>query len=151
MLRFVVRRLLLLIPILLGVSLLVFGWIRALPGDPAQALLGERATPERIAQIRHDYGLDQPLYVQYGRYVERVVRLDLGVSTLTRVPVTTELKERFPATVELTIAAMLFAMLFGIPLGFVAAKRYGGVVDHASLVVSLLGVSMPIFLLGLVL
>ena len=73
MLRFVVRRLLLLIPILLGVSLLVFGWIRALPGDPAQALLGERATPERIAQIRHDYGLDEPVWVQYGRYLEQAV------------------------------------------------------------------------------
>src|SRR4051794_36693637 len=117
MLRFVVRRLLLLIPILLGVSLLVFAWIRALPGDPAQALLGERATPERIAQIRHDYGLDQPVYVQYGRYLDRVVRLDLGTSTLTRVPVTTELRERFPATIELALAAMLFAVSLGIPLG----------------------------------
>ncbi|RDI74349.1 ABC-type dipeptide/oligopeptide/nickel transport system permease component [Gaiella occulta] len=151
MLRFVVRRLLLVVPILIGLSLLIFLWIRALPGSPAQALLGERATPAAIAQIRHQYGLDRPLYVQYWNYVDKTVHGELGTSIVSRRPVTTELRERFPATVELTLAAMLFAISLGIPLGFLAAKKYGTVFDHGSLVVSLVGVSTPIFFLALLL
>ncbi|MDP9492521.1 MAG: ABC transporter permease [Actinomycetota bacterium] len=152
MLRFVVRRLLLLVPILLGLSILVFAWIRALPGGPAQALLGERATPETVRQIERQYGLDDPVYVQYWRYLRTtVVDRDLGTSINTRRPVSEELKERFPATIELAAAAMLFSILLGVPLGYVAAKRYGGPVDQASLVVSLLGVSIPIFFLAILL
>src|SRR5215216_2638598 len=151
MLRFVVRRLVLLVPILLGLSILVFLWIRALPGSPAEALLGERATPATIAQIKHQYGLDKPVYEQYFAYVKQTVSGDFGYSITSRRLVTTELKERFPSTVELTLAAMLFAILIGIPLGFIAAKRYGSIVDHASLVFSLVGVSTPIFFLALVL
>ena len=151
MLRFTVRRLLLLVPILIGLSILVFLWIRALPGSPAEALLGERATAESIAQIRAQYGLDDPLYVQYWRYVQTLVEGDLGTSISSRRPVTTEIKERFPATIELTLAAGLFALLFGIPLGFFAAKRYGGIFDNSSLVLSLIGVSIPIFFLGIIL
>ena len=152
MLRFVVRRLLLLVPILLGLSILVFAWIRALPGGPAEALLGERATPETVAQIERQYGLDDPVYVQYVRYFRTTfVERDLGTSINSRRPVSEELKQRFPATIELAFAAMLFAMLLGVPLGYVAAKRYGGPVDHASLVVSLLGVSIPIFFLAILL
>src|SRR6187551_2762984 len=151
MLRFVVRRLMLLIPILLGLSILVFLWIRALPGGPAQALLGERATPQAIQQIEHEYGLDKPIPVQYWRYLQTVVRFDFGQSVTTRRDVTTELRQKFPATVELALAAMLFAVVFGIPLGFFAAKRYGGVFDHLSLVASLIGVSIPIFFLGIIL
>jgi peptide/nickel transport system permease protein len=151
MLRFIVRRLLLLVPILIGLSILIFLWIRALPGSPAQALLGERATPEAIVQIRHQYGLDKPLYVQYLRYLDTTVHGDLGTSIVSRRPVTTELRERFPATVELSVAAMLFAISFGIPLGFFAAKRYGTIFDHSSLIGSLIGVSTPIFFLALIL
>ncbi len=151
MLRFVVRRLLLVVPILIGLSLLIFLWIRALPGGPAQALLGERATPAAIVQIRHQYGLDRPLYVQYWSYVDKTIHGELGTSIVSRRPVTTELRERFPATVELTLAAMFFAILLGIPLGFLAAKKYGTVFDHGSLVVSLIGVSTPIFFLALLL
>ena len=151
MLRFVVRRLLLLVPILLGVSILIFLWIRALPGSPAEALLGERATPETVAVIRHQYGLDKPIYEQYWAYLKQTVSGDLGYSIASRRLITTELKERFPSTVELALSAMLFAIGLGIPLGFIAAKRYGGVVDHSSLVVSLVGVSTPIFFLALVL
>jgi peptide/nickel transport system permease protein len=151
MLRFIVRRLLLLVPILLGLSILVFLWIRALPGGPAEALLGERATPERIAEVRRQYGLDRPVHEQYWSYLKTVSRLDFGNSSYTQRTVTTEIKERFPATVELTLAAMIVAIGLGIPLGFVAAKRYGGVVDHASLLASLIGVSIPIFFLALVL
>src|ERR671928_290262 len=151
MLRFVVRRLLLLIPILIGLSILVFFWIRHLPGGPASALLGERATPQAVEAIRHQYGLDKPIYVQYGKYAKQIVTLNFGTSVTTRQAVSTEFKQRFPATVELAVAAGLFAIIFGIPLGFVAAKRYGGIVDHTSLVVSLVGISTPIFFLALIL
>ncbi len=152
MLRFVVRRLLLLVPILIGLSVLVFLFIRALPGSPAESLLGERATPETIAQVREQYGLDEPLYVQYWKYVEAtIVERDLGVSIASRRDVWEEIKERFPATVELALAAMLFSVGLGIPLGFLAAKRYGGLFDHASLFTSLIGISIPIFFLALIL
>ena len=151
MLRFTVRRLLLLIPILIGLSILVFAWIRALPGTPAEALLGERATEQSIAQIREQLGLDDPLYVQYWRYLQTLVEGDLGTSISSRRPVTTEIKERFPATIELTVAAGFFAILVGIPLGFFAAKRHGGIFDNSSLVLSLIGVSIPIFFLGIIL
>src|SRR5213596_737569 len=106
MLRFVVRRLLLLVPILLGVSILVFAWIRALPGSPAQSLLGERATPQLIAQTRHQYGLDRPIYVQYWRYLDQTVHLKLGTSIASSRTVGWEIRQRFPATVELALAAM---------------------------------------------
>ena len=151
MLRFVVRRLILLVPILLGLSILVFLWIRALPGGPAQALLGERATEQAIAQIEREYGLDKPIHVQYWRYVKTVGAGDFGQSVTTRRAVSEELKQKFPATVELALAAMIFSILFGIPLGFFAAKRYGGVFDNLSLVASLIGVSIPVFFLGIIL
>ena len=151
MLRFAVRRLLLLVPILIGLSILVFLWIRALPGGPAASILGERATPEAIAQVERQYGLDRPIYVQYVKYVRSLLRGDLGTSIATRRTVTEEIGRRFPATVELAVAAMIFAVVFGIPLGFFAAKRYGSWVDQSSLVVSLLGISIPVFFLGIVL
>jgi peptide/nickel transport system permease protein len=152
MLRYVVRRLLLLVPILLGVSILVFLWIRALPGSPAQALLGERATPATIAQVRHQYHLDRPIYEQYWGYLKQTfVHADLGTSISTRRTVVYELEQRFPATVELALSSMFFAILLGIPFGFLAAKRYGSIFDHLSLVGSLIGISIPIFFLGLIL
>jgi peptide/nickel transport system permease protein len=151
MLRFVVRRLLLLVPILLGLSILVFLWIRALPGSPAIALLGERATPETIAQIERQYGLDRPVHVQYWKYVQNVARADFGDSIVSRRPVVEELKQKFPATIELALAAMIFSVAVGIPLGFLAAKKYGSLLDHASLVASLIGISIPIFFLAIIL
>jgi peptide/nickel transport system permease protein len=151
MLRFIVRRLLLLIPILLGLSILVFGWIRALPGSPAQTLLGERATPQLIAQINHQYGLDKPLPIQYWDYVKTVSSGNLGTSITTYRPVSYEIQHRFPATVELALGAMIFAIGLGIPLGYYAAKKYGSLFDQASLIGSLIGISIPIFFLGLVL
>jgi peptide/nickel transport system permease protein len=151
MLRFVARRVLLLVPILLGLSILVFVWIRALPGSPAQALLGERASTETIRQIDHQYGLDKPLYVQYWRYLEETAQLHLGTSITTRQTVLTEIGQRFPATVELALAAAIFAISIGIPLGFLAAKRHGRLFDHVSLGISLLGISIPIFFLALIL
>ncbi len=151
MLRFVIRRLLLLVPILIGLSILVFAWIRALPGTPAESLLGEHATPQAVQQIRHQYGLDDPIYVQYGRYVETLVGFNFGTSIATQRPVTYEIRHRFPATVELALGAMVFAILLGIPLGFFAAKRHGSLFDHVSLLGSLIGISIPIFFLGLIL
>jgi peptide/nickel transport system permease protein len=151
MLRFVVRRILLLVPILLGLSVLVFVWIRSLPGGPAQALLGERASTDTIRQINHQYGLDKPIYVQYWRYLEQTAQLHLGTSITTRQTVLTEIGQRFPATVELAVAAAIFAIAIGIPLGFFAAKHHGRVFDHVSLGISLLGISIPIFFLALIL
>lgn len=151
MLRYLVRRLLLLVPILFGVSVLVFFWIRALPGSPAEALLGERATPQLVARYKKLYGFDKPVYVQYWKYLQTLGRGDFGVSIADHRRVTSEIGERFPATVELAVAAMIFAVGVGIPLGFFAAKRYGGLFDQASLVVSLLGISIPIFFLAIIL
>jgi peptide/nickel transport system permease protein len=152
MLRFVVRRLLLLIPILLGVSILVFFWVRALPGSPADSLLGERRTAAAVERYEEIYGLDKPVYVQYGKYLQTTfLERDLGVSIATHRLISEEIRERFPATVELAIAAMIFAAGLGIPLGFFAAKRYGGVFDNSSLFVSLLGISIPIFVLAILL
>src|SRR4029453_1386623 len=108
MLRYVFRRLLLLVPILLGVSILIFFWVHALPGDPASALLGERSTPQLIAQYKERYGLDKPIPVQYWEYLKVTAQGDLGTSVNSRRQVTSEIKERFPATVELALAAMIF-------------------------------------------
>jgi peptide/nickel transport system permease protein len=151
MLRYIVRRLLLLVPILLGLSILIFFWIRALPGDPASALLGERATPELVQQYKERYGLDRPVIVQYWDWLKVTLQGDLNVSTVSRRPITEEIRQRFPATIELALAAMLFAVTVGIPLGFVAAKRYGGFFDNGSLVGSLIGISIPIFVLAIIL
>jgi peptide/nickel transport system permease protein len=151
MLKYVVRRLLLLVPILLGVSILIFVWIRALPGDPASALLGERATPELVQQYKERYGLDRSVIVQYWDWLKVTLKGDLNVSTVSRRPITEEIRQRFPATIELALAAMLFAVSVGIPLGFVAAKRYGGFFDNSSLVGSLIGISIPIFFLAIIL
>src|SRR5712691_4675721 len=109
MLRFVVRRLLLLVPILLGVSILIFFWIRALPGSPAESLLGERATPQLVARYKQRYGVDKPVAVQYWNYVKVTAGGDLGVSIATHRTITSEIRLRFPATVELALAAMIVA------------------------------------------
>jgi peptide/nickel transport system permease protein len=151
MLRFVVRRLLLLVPILIGLSILVFVWVRALPGSPADSLLGERTTPELVREYEERFGLNEPVYVQYWKYVKTTASFDFGVSSATHRFVTDEIKERFPATVELGLAAMLFSVLLGIPLGFLAAKWHGGVFDQASLFLSLIGVSIPVFFLAILL
>ncbi len=148
MLTFAVRRLLLLIPILLGLSILVFLFVRALPGGPETALLGERSTPERVAQVRAAYGLDRPVYEQYVSYMGKVVRADFGVSIQTQQPVSEEIARRFKATMELSGAAILFAVVVGIPLGFVAGRRPQSWIDNLSTVGSLLGIAVPVFVLG---
>ncbi|MEU0397884.1 ABC transporter permease [Streptomyces sp. NPDC006208] len=151
MLRLVVRRLLQLIPTLLGLSVLLFLWLNRLPGGPASAILGERATEAEVARINRALGLDQPVYVQYWRFLKRIFELDLGTSTQTGQPVWEEFTLRFPATVELSIAAMLIAIVVGIPLGYLAAKRRGGWLDVASVSGSLIGICIPVFFLALLL
>ena len=151
MLKFVVRRLLQLVPILLGLSVLLFVWLRALPGGPAQALLGEHATPESVARIEQLYGLDQPWYVQYWKFLLRAVTLDFGNSARTNRPVTEEMLRTFPATFELAMAALVFAIGVGIPLGYLAARKYGQWLDNLSVTGSLLGVAVPVFFLAYIL
>jgi peptide/nickel transport system permease protein len=149
--RFIVRRLLLLIPILFGLTLLIFVFIHLLPGDPATTILGERATPENYARVRAALGLDRPLYEQYFSYMAGLLQGDLGRSFLTNRDVVTDFLLRFPATIELSLAAMLFAVTLGIPLGMLTAKRRGSWIDQGGTVVALLGISIPIFFLGLIL
>jgi peptide/nickel transport system permease protein len=151
MLRYVVRRLLLLIPILFGLSILVFFWVRALPGSPISSILGERATPQLIQQYKERYGLDEPIYKQYVKQLRAWSHADFGTSIATHRTITYEIKQRFPATVELAVAAMIFAISIGVPLGFFAAKKYGGLFDHASLFISLIGISIPVFFLAIIL
>ena len=151
MLRYIVRRLLLLIPILFGLSILVFFWVRALPGSPISSILGERATPQLIQQYKERYGLDEPVYKQYVKQLRAWAHADFGTSIATHRTITYEIKQRFPATVELAIAAMIFAISIGVPLGFFAAKKYGGLFDHASLFISLIGISIPVFFLAIIL
>ena len=149
--KFILRRVLLLIPILLGLSVLIFLFIRLLPGDPASAILGERATAENLARVREALGLDRPLHEQYFQYLGGLLRGDLGRSFLTNRDVVDDFLQRFPATIELTVSAMAFALALGIPLGLLTAKRRGSWVDQSGTIVSLVGISIPIFFLGLML
>ena len=151
MLKYVARRLLFTIPILLGLSFIVFAFVRALPGGPAVALLGERATASDVEAIERQLGLDRPIHVQYASYMRNVAKGDLGVTNRSRRPVLEELKQRFPATVELGLSAMAFALLAGVPLGFLAARRYQGLFDQGSLFLSLIGISFPVFFLAILL
>jgi peptide/nickel transport system permease protein len=151
MLRYVARRLVLTVPILLGLSFVVFAFVHALPGGPAVALLGERANAEDVAAIEQSLGLDRPLHEQYISYIRNVSQGDLGMTTRSRQPVLEELKRHFPATVELGLSAMLFALIAGVPLGFIAARRYQGFFDQSSLFLSLIGISFPVFFLAILL
>jgi ABC-type dipeptide/oligopeptide/nickel transport system permease component len=148
MLRYLVRRLLLTIPVLLGVATLVFALIHLVPGDPAQAMLGEGAAPEELVKLRHSLGLDQPLLVQYRSFLTGVARGDLGTSFRYNTPVTTEIREKLPNTATLAVSAMVLAILFAIPLGILAAVFRGTVVDYSAMTMALAGISMPNFWLG---
>src|SRR5919112_5197780 len=121
MLRFILRRALLALPSLFGLLLLTFCLIRVVPADPAAALAGENATPAQVAEIRKQYGLDRPLYEKFVVYVGQVAQLEFGESAYSRRSVALDIKQRLPATLELTVAALLIAILLGIPLGTVAA------------------------------
>jgi len=152
-LRYIVRRIAQLVLVVLVLSLLLFLWLRSLPGGPVSALLGERATPETRAQLEAALGLDQPIFVQYARFLGRVVSGDFGVSTgvLPGRDVMSILLERFPATIELSIFAILLAVLIGVPAGYLAARHRGRPLDLAGVILSLVGVAVPVFFLGFLL
>jgi len=147
-LAYAIRRVALTIPVLLGVATLVFALIHLVPGDPAEAMLGESAPAADLDELRRTLGLDQPLVVQYGRYLGRLVQGDLGVSFRYRTPVRQEIGSRLGRTAELAIAAMVVAVAVAIPLGVVGALYQGRAIDQAAMTVSLLGISMPNFWLG---
>lgn len=148
---FIARRLLALIPTLLGVSIIVFLFIRLIPGDPATAILRETATEAQVADLNERLGLNKPLPEQYAVYMSRVLRLDLGEGFFTRASVAEEIGRKFPATAELALGAMLIATLLGLLLGITAATRRGSILDYGTMTLGLVGVSMPIFWLGLML
>ena len=150
MLAYIIRRILVLIPTLLGVSIIVFMMLHLTPGDPAELLMGERASPEALQAIRAHLGLDKPLYVQYGRFLKQLMKGDLGETIWTRQQVWIEVKQRFPATIELSIVALLISCLAGMTLGIISATKQYSIFDYVSMVGALAGVSMPIFWLGLV-
>jgi len=145
MYRFVARRLLLILPIFLVASTLLFSLLYLMPGDPARTIAGPQAGPGQVAKIRHDLGIDRPVYVRYFEWLGGIFRGDLGRSWQTHRNVSTMIIERLPLTVELTIAAFLFSLALGIPLGIIAALKRGTKVDYACMGVALFGVSMPSF------
>ncbi|MEO7242139.1 MAG: ABC transporter permease subunit [Variovorax sp.] len=152
MLRFLLTRVSLLVPTFFGMTLLAFFLIRLVPGDPIETLAGERGIdPERHAALLKAYGLDRPMLVQYGIYIARVLHGDLGKSVITQTPVLREFLTLFPATVELAMCAMIFALVLGIPAGILAAVKRNSIFDHGVMAVSLTGYSMPIFWWGLLL
>jgi ABC-type dipeptide/oligopeptide/nickel transport system permease component len=146
--RFLFRRLLLTVPVLIGVATLVFSLIHLVPGDPAQSMLGEGAAPEDIAALREKLGLNEPLYLQYGAFMRGLLQGDLGTSLRYGTPVAREIGTRLPNTIRLAAAAMTVALLLAIPLGILAAVFRGTPIDHGAMTLSLLGISLPNFWLG---
>ena len=165
MARYIFRRIISVIPTLIGVTFVIFMFQRLIPGDPAIAMLGEHATDESIERIREQFGLNQPVFLdrdalaegdisgffdsQYIRYMSRLGQLDLGNSIHRRIPVMETLLLRFPATVELSLLSMIIAVSIGVPVGIISASRRNSFIDSISMVGSLIGVSMPIFWLGI--
>ncbi|WP_026958480.1 MULTISPECIES: ABC transporter permease subunit [Aliagarivorans] len=146
MFQFIFKKLMLVVPTFIGITLLTFTLIRLIPGDPIEVMAGERGvSPERHAQLRAELGLDQPLLIQYKDYVVNIFHGDLGKSLITKTPVMEEFASLFPATVELATCAALFAVLVGLPAGIIAAVKRGSIFDHSVMTFSLTGYSMPIF------
>jgi peptide/nickel transport system permease protein len=150
-LKYIVRRLIAAIPVLFGLSIILFAFVHLLPGDPTRAILGQHSTPEAVARIRETLGLDKPLYEQYFLYLSQLLSGNLGTSIITGSSVAADFVARFPGTVELTLFALLLAVGFGIPLGRLAGRHVQGATDGTVTVLSLLGISIPIFVLGLTL
>jgi len=148
---YITKRLLQLIPVILGVTIIAFSLIHIAPGDPARTMLGQHATQKEINEIREKYGLDEPLYVQYGIWLGGVLRGDLGRSIITNDLVVIEIGERFPNTIELAIAAMLFAIIIGGLAGVISASKQYSITDYTVMGVALFGISMPVFWLGIML
>ena len=148
---YVGRRLVQLVPVLFGVSVLVFFGMHLIPGDVALLLLGDKGSAENLERLRHQLGLDQPVYVQYLRFVANAVQGDFGVSLRTQQPVIWEIRQALPVTIELSLAALLFAVVAGLAIGIVAARRPHSVLDTGTMVFVLVGVSMPVFWTGILL
>lgn len=151
MLRFLARRLLFFALVVLGAMAVVFVLAQVIPADPARAALGPDASREQVAQYRHEIGLDRPLWVQFGRYLERLLRGDLGTSIVTHNRVAADLGEAVPATVELMLASTALSLVLGVVFGVASAVRRGRMLDHVSRILSIVGMSFPVFWLGLVL
>ena len=151
MINFIMRRLLLAIPTLIGVTFLIFLSIRLVPGDPAIALASELATPELVARVREELGLDQPMLIQYTTYISRILQGDLGRSVRSGLPVVEEIEVRLPRTMLLAVVSLVTSSMLAIPIGVYAASRPNSFFDGGSMIFALLGVSMPIFWLGLML
>jgi peptide/nickel transport system permease protein len=149
MLSYVIRRLFMTIPVLIGMTIVVFSIIHAIPGDPAQTILGERASEESIERLRQDLGLNNPWYVQYGIYVTNLIQGNLGVSLKTKVPIAQEIAPFLAATLELTIVSLMIAVFVGVNAGIISAWKQSSWFDYMSMLIALIGVSMPIFWLGL--
>ncbi|MCD6264193.1 ABC transporter permease [Candidatus Bathyarchaeota archaeon] len=149
--QYLIRRIMLIVPLLIGVSLITFTVSHLVPGDPARLAAGLHASPETVEAMRHRLGLDKPLPVQYYLYMMRLLHGDLGTSIMTRRPVIKDIMIRWPGTIELTTAAMSIIIILGIPLGVISATHRDKLIDHASRIFSLLGVSMPSFWLALIL
>jgi len=151
MIKYALRRILQMIPVLIGVSLLVFFGMHVIPGDVAQLLLGDKSTPDSLARLRQQLGLDQPVYVQYIKFLFEAAKGDFGLSLRTRQPAWTEVWQALPMTVELSSFALFISVAVGIPVGVIAATRQYSLFDSLSMVGVLIGVSMPIFWTGLIL
>ncbi|MGE7273812.1 nickel ABC transporter permease [Brevibacillus panacihumi] len=151
MFAYIVKRLLQVIPTLIGVSILTFFLIHAVPGDPARMIAGPEASAEEVAEVRENLGLDQPLYVQYGKYVSNLLKGDLGVSLRSERPVLDEIMLRFPSTITLTVMAIAVMVVIGLFAGIFSATRPNSLIDNVTMMVSLFGISLPVFWLGLML
>jgi peptide/nickel transport system permease protein len=150
MLAYIIRRIFVIIPTLLGVSIIVFLMLHLMPGDPAELLMGERASEEALQEIREHLGLNEPLHVQYGLFLKQLMKGDLGETIWTRQKVWIEVKQRFPATIELSMVALFISCVLGMVLGIISATKQYSIFDYLSMLGALIGVSMPIFWLGLV-
>ena len=151
MLKYIGKRLLAMIPVILGVTLIVYLIMSLAPGDPARTILGEQATEEQVAQLRSEMGLDQPIIVQYFRYIWNLLHGDLGRSYQSRIDVSTEIFSRFPNTIKLALTASLFSVILALPLGIIAAVRQNTFFDSFSMFVAIIGISCPTFWFGLIL
>lgn len=151
MIRYIIKRVLMLIPVLLGISLLIFAIMNLSPGDPARTLLGDYATEEEVDALRESMGLNDPFLVQYGRYIWNALHGDLGVSYQTRQPVIDSIIERYPTTLTLAFGAIAIAIIVGLPLGILSAVKQYSLIDNATMVVAMLLTSIPSFLLGMIL
>ncbi|WP_374791531.1 ABC transporter permease [Aerosakkonema funiforme] len=149
--KYIAKRILGLLPVLLGITLLVFALLQLIPGDPATILSGERATPEQVAALREQLGLDRPLPIQYFAFLFKLIRFDFGTSIISGIPIADEIRNRWPATFELSLAAMLVALILGIPAGIFAAVRKHSWLDNLLMSGSLIGISLPVYWLGLLL